>query len=51
MSEKTNRLLEQASELVSLDEFDEALNIYTKILKINPNNIGCLLYTSDAADE
>ena len=37
MSEKTNRLLEQASELVSLDEFDEALNIYTKILKINPN--------------
>ena len=43
MSEKTNRLLEQASELVSLDEFDEALNIYTKILKINPNNIGALI--------
>ena len=32
----TNRLLEQASELVSLEEFDEAFDIYNKILEEEP---------------
>ena len=40
---KTNRLLEQASELVSLEEFDEAFDIYNKILKKEPKNISALI--------
>ena len=40
---KTNRLLEQASELVSLEEFDEAFDIYNKILKKEPKNISVLI--------
>ena len=35
--QKTNRLLEQASELVSLEEFAEAFAIYDKILKNTSN--------------
>jgi len=37
--QKTNRLLEQASELASLEEFAEAFAIYDKILKKEPKNI------------
>ena len=41
--QKTNRLLEQASELASLEEFDEALGIYDKILKKEPKNVSALI--------
>ncbi len=36
-------LLEQASELVSLEEFDEAFHIYNKILRDDPKNINALI--------
>ena len=41
--QKTNRLLEQASELASLEEFAEAFAIYDKILKKEPKNISALI--------
>ena len=43
MIQKNNILLEQASELVSLEEFDEAFHIYDKILSIDPKNISALI--------
>ena len=36
MKQNVDRLLEQAHELVLFEEFDEALNIYNKLLTINP---------------
>ena len=43
MPQNIEMLLENASELVSLDEFDEALLIYDKILTVNPKNVYALI--------
>ena len=43
MVQKNNILLEQASELVSLEEFDEALHIYNKVLRSDPSNTSALI--------
>ena len=43
MEQNIGRLLEQAHELVLFEEFDEALNIYNKLLTINPKNVSTLI--------